>query len=625
MNELFKGYVTLKEGTKIPSESIKDKTKFLTLDQVKNFDNYGGVLKDNIVMIDVDDQQQAEILNNILDSSNIECYKIKTTRGIHFYFENNGTFKNNAIKAKTAIGIEVDVKLGSKNTVAPLRISGKKRELIKSNTISTVPFFLKLIKNKNINFLNLQEGNRNNTLFTYILTLQSLSFSKEEITSIIKIINKFVFKNSLDDKEIETILRDEVFNKVSFYNERGQVVYKNFGTFLIREENIIKIDEVLHIYKDGIYITDKKEIERAIIKHLDNTTKQKRNEIISYIDLEIKENKTPAAAQFICVQNGIYDYKNNILLDHTPGKIFKNKLNVNYNPAAKCADVDRALKEFCCGDPSMVDLLQEMIGYIFLRENKFHKSFILEGDGANGKSTFLKMVENLVGPTNISFLSLAELGEKFTNAQLFGKLVNLGDDIPAKFIEDNSIFKKVAAGNSITVQNKGAAPFDFICNTKLIFTTNQMPRINDTTSGLYRRLIIIPFEADFRAENGAQDVNILDKLSTDQAKEHLFNLALEGLKRLLKNNSFSKCRRSEKEKEEFKKINDPILAFLEDYGSIENKGTKDVFCAFGVWCIENNIKNTIHQNGFTKNVCKCGYQTKKISQGNQKFNIYKEK
>lgn len=71
-----------------------------------------------------------------------------------------------------------------------------------------------------MNFKELEEGDgRNQALFNYILTLQSEGFNREEIRETIRIINKYILKDSLDDREIETILRDEAFQKPVFLKE----------------------------------------------------------------------------------------------------------------------------------------------------------------------------------------------------------------------------------------------------------------------------------------------------------------------------------------------------------------------------------------------------------------------
>jgi putative DNA primase/helicase len=135
--------------------------------------------------------------------------------------------------------------------------------------------------------------------------------------------------------------------------------------------------------------------------------------------------------------------------------------------------------------------------HFLLGRNGLDKCFILTSDGANGKSTLLKCITRLIKRQNIASLGLGALGQKFKTAELYGKLLNLGDDIGNGYIDDNSTFKKLVTGEAVTVERKGADSFDFENYSKFIFAANDIPRINDTSSGLKRRLIIIPFDAKF--------------------------------------------------------------------------------------------------------------------------------
>lgn len=85
---MFKGYVGMKG--KRPIESIKSRSEFSSLDQVKDLEEYGGVLSDEYILIDIDSKEESEVLQKIIQDKGINCTIIKTTRGKHFYFKNTG-------------------------------------------------------------------------------------------------------------------------------------------------------------------------------------------------------------------------------------------------------------------------------------------------------------------------------------------------------------------------------------------------------------------------------------------------------------------------------------------------------------------------------------------------------
>ena len=117
--------------------------------------------------------------------------------------------------------------------------------------------------------------------------------------------------------------------------------------------------------------------------------------------------------------------------------------------------------------------MEEAIGYCFYRRNELGKAFILTGDKSNGKSTFLSMVQNLLGEENIASLDLKELGDRFKTAELFGKLANVGDDIGDEFIANAAIFKKLVTGDRVSAERKGQNPFEFNNYSKLLFFQQQ--------------------------------------------------------------------------------------------------------------------------------------------------------
>ncbi len=106
---LFKGFIKTKNKKSI--EKIKGRTDFKTFDDIKDEPEFGGIFNDGIIMVDVDDSDQAEVLYKIVNDLNINCVVIQTGRGKHFYFRNNEV-KSNKNRTNTAISIVADMKMG---------------------------------------------------------------------------------------------------------------------------------------------------------------------------------------------------------------------------------------------------------------------------------------------------------------------------------------------------------------------------------------------------------------------------------------------------------------------------------------------------------------------------------
>ena len=590
--QLFKGYVETHEKKCI--EKFKNRTDFKTYDQVKNLSEFAGILADEVILIDIDDYDQSEILMNIVEDQQLACRVYETSRGKHFLFKNT-VVETCKIHTKLACGLTADIKLGTRNSYSILKYNGAERKIIydifDDEEYQELPKWLLPIKT-NMDFLTMKAGDgRNQALFNYILTLQSNDFTKDEARECVHIINKYILKDPLPEREIDTILRDDAFEKPVFYNGKS-FLHDKFGNYMISNHHILRIDNQLHLYRDGIYVDGFEEIEAEMIKHISNLNRSKRSEVMSYIELMIRKNTKVSSANHIAFKNGIYDIDTGEFEQFDPSIVITNKINYDYRPDAYSEIADKTLNKLACNDPQIRALLEEVIGYTFYRRNELRKSFILIGDKANGKSTYLDMIKTLLGDENTCSLDLKEIGDRFKTAELFGKLANIGDDIGDEFIPNPAMFKKVVSGESITVERKGQDPFKFNPYSKLLFSANNIPRIKDKSGAVVNRLVIIPFDATFSPDDPDYDPYIKYKLRQDEPMEYLIRIGIEGLKRVLKNRRFTLCDRVQKELAEYEENNNPILGFFKEVGTtdIENNPTKDVYQKYQEWCVLNSFQ-----------------------------------
>lgn len=590
----FKGYVETKNKKCI--EKFKGRTDFKTFEQVQSLPEYAGILAAETILIDVDDFEASEILFKVVKEYALTCRVYRTSRGKHFLFKNSGV-PTNKTGCKLAIGLTADIKIGTRNSYEVLKYDNQNREILydtaENEEAQQLPRWLFPVKSK-MEFLNMETGDgRNQELFNYILTLQSNDFSVEEARETIRIINKFVLKVPLSDDEIETVLRDDAFKKPVFFMG-STFLFDKFATFLKNNNHIIKINNQLHIYKNGIYISGLAEIEAEMIQHIPGLNRAKRTEVLAYLDILIRENSKAEDANLIAFENGLYNIVDDSFVEFTPEHIITNKIRWKYNPEAYSELADKTLNKIACNDPQIRALLEEAIGYCFYRRNELGKAFILTGDKSNGKSTFLSMVQCLLGDENISSLDLKELGDRFKTAEMFGKLANIGDDIGDEFIANPAIFKKLVTGERVSAERKGQNPFEFNNYSKLLFSANNIPRIKDKTGAVQRRLTIIPFDARFSADDPDFNPYIKHLLKTDEVMEYLINLGIAGLKRVLLNRKFTGSTKVQKAMDEYEENNNPIIGFFreceDEEFQIENEPTNVVYKRYQEYCLANSLQ-----------------------------------
>ncbi len=590
----FRGFVETKNKKCI--EKFKGRTDFKTFEQVQSLPEYAGILAAETILIDVDDFEASEILFKVVKEYALTCRVYRTSRGKHFLFKNSGV-PTNKTGCKLAIGLTADIKIGTRNSYEVLKYDNQNREILydtaENEEAQQLPRWLFPVKSK-MEFLNMETGDgRNQGLFNYILTLQSNDFSVEEARETIRIINKFVLKVPLSDDEIETVLRDDAFKKPVFFMG-STFLFDKFATFLKNNNHIIKINNQLHIYKNGIYISGLAEIEAEMIQHIPGLNRAKRTEVLAYLDILIRENSKAEDANLIAFENGLYNIVDDSFVEFTPEHIITNKIRWKYNPEAYSELADKTLNKIACNDPQIRALLEEAIGYCFYRRNELGKAFILTGDKSNGKSTFLSMVQCLLGDENISSLDLKELGDRFKTAEMFGKLANIGDDIGDEFIANPAIFKKLVTGERVSAERKGQNPFEFNNYSKLLFSANNIPRIKDKTGAVQRRLTIIPFDARFSADDPDFNPYIKHLLKTDKVMEYLINLGIAGLKRVLLNRKFTGSTKVQKAMDEYEENNNPIIGFFreceDEEFQIENEPTNVVYKRYQEYCLANSLQ-----------------------------------
>lgn len=595
---LFRGYVLTKNKKCL--QKFANGEKLLTLEQAQTADEYAGILDQQTILIDVDDKAQSDILMNIVEAKQLNCRVYQTTRGRHFLFKNKGVVKC-ATGAKLACGLTADIKIGSKNSYSILKFKGEERfiewDAETPGEYDDLPPWLLPIKT-DADFLNMKEGDgRNQQLFNYIITLQKQGLKVEQVRETLTIINDYVLKQKLKPSELKTIMRDEAFIDTSkdpsnFFNAKGSFLFDKFSNYLLETYKIIKINKQLHIYENGVYKLGYEEIQAEMIKHITNLNKQKRNEVMAYLDLLIRENTIPSDAAYIAFKNGVFNIDTCEFCDFTPDLIITNKINWNFNPAAYSEIADKTLNKLACNDPKIRALLEEVIGYTFYRRNELRKAFILTGDKHNGKSTFLDMIAQLLGGENTTALDLKELGDRFKTAELFGKLANIGDDIGDEFIANPAIFKKVVSGDRVNAERKGQDPFDFTCYAKQLFSANSIPRIKDKSGAVIDRLIIVPFDASFSKTDPDYDPYIKYKLRDDVVMEYLINIGIAGLKRILENQGFTVNNKVKETLKEYEENNHPILLFFQEIteDDVINQATKYVYQKYAEFCLANSFQ-----------------------------------
>lgn len=205
--------------------------------------------------------------------------------------------------------------------------------------------------------------------------------------------------------------------------------------------------------------------------------------------------------------------------------------------------------------------------------------------------------------------------KEYNVISLNGKMLTICDDIDNKYVVKVGIFKKIVTGEYITGGALYKSTQEFKYTGKLLLSGNEVPRFNDTSDGLGRRLAILPFKADLR---GKPNINFRDEFFTQEIAEYILYKAFKYLKKLLASGEFSKTEDVKVALEEYHRYNNPIIEFIEEYKEIINtKACSFVYNSYKNFCEEVTAK-PLGRNAFYKKMEEQGYRKKVVDDENGK-------
>jgi P4 family phage/plasmid primase-like protien len=198
--------------------------------------------------------------------------------------------------------------------------------------------------------------------------------------------------------------------------------------------------------------------------------------------------------------NGVIDLRNGTLLQHSRDMRYTKITHIEYDDTATCPQWLRFLGTITGGDHNLIDYLQMQVGYSLTGRTDQQALFFMYGNGANGKSTFMNTVAKLAGEyhTKINMEGIIDTenngGASPHLVALHGMRLTSGSEFPAGKRINESMIKDLTGGDEITARALYSEPFTFRPINKFWLMGNYKPRITGTDNGIWRRLILIPFE-----------------------------------------------------------------------------------------------------------------------------------
>lgn len=326
----------------------------------------------------------------------------------------------------------------------------------------------------------------------------------------------------------------------------------------------------------------------------------------------------------INLQNGTYEIIKGIgnLRGFDPKDFLTYQLPFRFEEKADCilfkSYLDKVLPDIDCQK-----VLQEFIGYVFLKEMNLEKCLVLTGSGQNGKSVFFNIICALLGEQNVLNYQMASFAHEYKRAKLVNILLNYssekGNDL------DVDTFKALVSGEPLQAREPYGKPFTVKNKVRFVINANELPKETEQTDAYFRRFLIIPFEVKISEDE--KDINLASKIIENELPG-VFNWALEGLKRLVVQQKFTYCAKSLSAVEEFRKQSDSIALFVEEYNIVTDVNSKislkDLYQDYKAFCTDDNYR-PFAKRRFGQRMESLGFTRTRLNDGNNAFFIGRTK
>lgn len=326
------------------------------------------------------------------------------------------------------------------------------------------------------------------------------------------------------------------------------------------------------------------------------------------------------------VRNCLISLKTGRTAEHDKKYMISKLAPVTYDENARCPRWDRFIEEVTCGDKSLQLYLQRMIGYCMTAYTKEQCMFFLYGNGSNGKSVFVDTIAYMLGEYAASCQPETVMMRDRNNtargdlARLKGARMVVTSEPNDGCRLDEGIVKQMTGGteNKLTARFLYGREFEFSPEFKIVMSTNYKPVIKGTDNGIWRRVRLIPFTAEFTKEN--RDPQLTEKLRRELPG--ILNWAIAGAVGWCKE-GLPPCAIIDEAGQEYRSEMDRVQQFLDDCTERSDSGSTQastLYKCYRAWCSEQGDRFPISSNKFCSEL-KRRYKSRKTSAFNEYLGI----
>ena len=231
-----------------------------------------------------------------------------------------------------------------------------------------------------------------------------------------------------------------------------------------------------------------------------------------YLTRSIDEMDSEKTAHLLTVANGTIDLRTGRLEASNPNNNITKMTPITYNPTATAPRWQAFLNKIFNNDVELITYIQRAVGYSLTGATDSQCLFFLYGNGANGKSTFITVLEYLLNgadhdrkpeyykTTTIEAILTSTASQGGANpflVDMVGMRLITANELPANRRLNEELTKQLTGSDTVTTRQLYGAAFSFRPQFKLWISGNYKPRISGQDHGIWRRIRLIPFTHTF--------------------------------------------------------------------------------------------------------------------------------
>ena len=293
----------------------------------------------------------------------------------------------------------------------------------------------------------------------------------------------------------------------------------------------------------------------------------------------------------------------------------------NVSPGDAGMDIwQEAVNTFFCGDSDLIDYVQMQVGMAAIGKVYQEHMIIAYGGGANGKSTFWNAIFRVLG-TYAGKISAEALtmnckrNVKPEMAELKGKRLIIASEMEEGMRLNTATVKQLCSTDEIQAEKKYKDPFHFVPSHTLVLYTNYLPKVGANDDGIWRRLIVIPFNAKI---TGKSDIKNYADYLYDKAGSAIMKWIIEGAEKAIRANFRTPMPKAVREAiDRYRDSNDWLGQFVEEHCDVNpsfQEKSGELYQCYRYACIQNGecVRSTTDFYGALE---KAGFDKRRTNSG----------